>query len=159
MTTDGEVFDQTALAAAHPTIQLPAIARLTNLENGREVTVRLNDRGSGDPHRLVEITRRTAHLLDMPPDGVARVRLHVLPDESHAAAEALSGRAIPGHDRRPARRGGGRGTAAARPASARATARILPVATVAAAGPRPSRRAADAAARDGHPDARLGPAS
>ena len=67
LTTDGEVFDQTALAAAHPTVQLPAIARLTNLENGREVTVRLNDRGSGDPRRLIEVTRRTALLLDIPP--------------------------------------------------------------------------------------------
>ena len=91
LTTDGEVFDQTVLAAGHPTIQLPAIARLTNLENGREVTVRLNDRGSGDPRRLVEVTRRTALLLAMPADGVARVRLQVLPNESHAAADALPG--------------------------------------------------------------------
>jgi rare lipoprotein A len=91
LTTDGEVFDQTALAAADPTIQLPAIARLTNLETGREVTVRLNDQGSGDPHRLVEVTRRTAELLGMPPNGVARVRLRVLPNESHAAADALPG--------------------------------------------------------------------
>src|ERR1700691_651822 len=91
LTTDGELFDQTALAAAHPTVQLPAIARLTNLENGREVTVRINDRGSGDPHRLVEVTRRTATLLDMPPSGIARVRLQVLPNESHAAAEAVPG--------------------------------------------------------------------
>lgn len=91
LTTDGEVFDQTALAGGHSTVQLPAIARLTNLENGRAVTLRLNDRGSGDPHRLVEITRRTAALLGMAPDGVARVRLLVLPNESHAAADALPG--------------------------------------------------------------------
>lgn len=91
LTTDGEVFDQTALAAGHPTIQLPAIARLTNLENGREVTVRLNDRGAGDPRRLVEITSRTAVLLAVAPSGVARVRLRVLPNESHAAADALAG--------------------------------------------------------------------
>jgi rare lipoprotein A len=91
LTTDGEVFDQAALAAAHPTIQLPAIAALTNLENGRQVTVRLNDRGSGDPRRLVEVTRRTALLLGMPADGVAQVRLRILPNESHAAADALPG--------------------------------------------------------------------
>jgi rare lipoprotein A len=91
LTTDGEVFDQTILAAGNPTIQLPAIARLTNLENGREVTIRLNDRGSGDPRRLVEITRRTAHLLGMAADGVAQVRLRILPNESHAAADALPG--------------------------------------------------------------------
>ncbi|MFL5281669.1 MAG: RlpA-like double-psi beta-barrel domain-containing protein [Rhodopila sp.] len=91
LTTNGEVLDQTALAAAHPSLQLPAIARLTNLENGLETTVRINDRGTGDPHRLVEITRRTAQLLGIQPDGVARVRLRVLAAESHAAAEALPG--------------------------------------------------------------------
>jgi rare lipoprotein A len=91
LTSDGEAFDQTALAAAHPTIQLPAIARITNLETGLQTTVRVNDRGTGDPHRLVQITRRTATLLGIPPDGVARVRLTVLPVESHAAAEALPG--------------------------------------------------------------------
>ncbi len=91
LTSDGEVFDQTALAAAHPTLQLPAIARLTNLENGLQVTVRLNDRGSGDPHRLVEITRRTATLLGVQGDAVARMRLQVLPAESQATADALPG--------------------------------------------------------------------
>ncbi len=91
LTTDGETFDQAALAGAHPTLQLPAIARLTNLENGRQVTVRLNDRGAGDPHRLLQITRRAATLLGMTGDAVARVRLQVLPGESRAAAEALPG--------------------------------------------------------------------
>jgi rare lipoprotein A len=91
LTTDGEVFDQTALAAAHPTLQLPAIARLTDLENGRQVTVRINDRGSGDPRRLVEITKRTAFLLAVPAGSVAQVRLQVLPNESHAAADAMPG--------------------------------------------------------------------
>jgi rare lipoprotein A len=91
LTSDGEVFAQTVLAAAHPTSQLPAIARVTNLDNGREITVRLNDRGSGDPRRLVEITRRAAELLDMPTNGATRVRLRILPNESHAAADALPG--------------------------------------------------------------------
>jgi rare lipoprotein A len=91
LTTNGEVFDQTALAAAHPTLQLPVIARLTNLENGREIIVRLNDRGSGNPGRLVEVTRRTATLLGFPPSGVARVHLRLLPNESHAAADAVPG--------------------------------------------------------------------
>jgi rare lipoprotein A len=91
LTSDGELFDQTALAAAHPTLQLPAIARLTNLENGLQVTVRVNDRGSGNPHRVVEITKRTAVLLGVNDDAVARVRLQVLPNESRAAADALPG--------------------------------------------------------------------
>jgi rare lipoprotein A len=91
LTADGEAFDQTALAAAHPTLQLPAIAQLTDLDTGRQVTVRINDRGPASPHRLIEVTSRTAQLLGFPESGVARVRLQVLPAESHAAADALPG--------------------------------------------------------------------
>ena len=91
LTTDGEVFDQALLAGGHATLQLPAIAHVTNLENGRQVTVRINDRGTGDPRRLLEVTRRTAFLLDMSQDGVTRVRMQVLPTESHAVADALPG--------------------------------------------------------------------
>jgi rare lipoprotein A len=90
-TTDGELFDQAAMAAAHQTLQLPAIAQLTNLENGRQVLVRINDRGPATPHRLIELTRRTATLLGIPFDGVARVQLEVLPKESQAAVEAVPG--------------------------------------------------------------------
>ncbi len=69
LTTDGEVFGQGALAAAHPTLQLPAIARLTDLETGRSVLVRINDRGTPTPRRLVQVTKRIASLLGMPADG------------------------------------------------------------------------------------------
>jgi rare lipoprotein A len=92
LTADGELFDQTALAAAHQTLQLPAIARLTNLANGLQVLVRINDRGPTTPHRLIEVTRRTATLLRFPTASAARVRLEVLPMESYAAAEEVPGR-------------------------------------------------------------------
>ena len=91
LTADGEAFDQTALAAAHQTLQLPSIARLTDLETGRQVLVRINDRGPATPHRMLEVTRRTATLLGMQPGGVARVRLEVLPVESHAAVDSVPG--------------------------------------------------------------------
>ncbi len=91
LTTDGEVFSQEALAAAHPTLQLPAIARLTNLQTGRSLLVRINDRGSPSPGRLVQVTRRVATLLGMPRDGVAQVRLKVLPAQSAAAEDQVSG--------------------------------------------------------------------
>jgi rare lipoprotein A len=90
-TGDGELFDQDAMAAANPTLQLPAIARLTNLETGRSVVVRINDRGTGNPARLIEVTKRVAALLQIPPNGVAQVRLQLLPVESHAAADGLPG--------------------------------------------------------------------
>ena len=91
LTTDGETFDQSALAAAHQTLQLPSIARLTNLENGLQVVVRINDRGPATPHRMIEVTRRVATLLRFGSDDAVRVRLEVLPAESHAAADELPG--------------------------------------------------------------------
>lgn len=91
LTTDGEVFSADAMAAAHPTLQLPAIARITNLDTGRQVVVRVNDRGTGSPARVIEVTARVAHLLGFPADGVAPVRVQVLSDESQRAADAMGG--------------------------------------------------------------------
>ena len=90
LTADGEVFDQTILAAAHQTLQLPVIAQITDLENGRQITVRINDRGPATPHRLIEVTRRVATLLGFPSDGVARVRVDVLPHASQEAVDAMA---------------------------------------------------------------------
>jgi rare lipoprotein A len=91
LTTDGEVFGQEALAAAHPTVQLPAIAQLTDLETGRSVLLRINDRGTPTPRRLVQVTKRVAALLGMPADGVAQVQLTVLPGPSEAAEQRVEG--------------------------------------------------------------------
>ncbi len=92
LTSDGEGFDQSVVMAGHPTMQLPAVARLTNLENGRSILVRINDRGTGNPARLIDVTRRTATLLGMAAEGATRIRLKVLPEESHAAIDELPGR-------------------------------------------------------------------
>lgn len=91
LTADGEAFDQSALAAGHQTVQLPSIARVTNLENGRQVVVRINDRGPATPHRVLEVTRRTANLLGFPADDAERVRVEVLADQSQAAVDAVPG--------------------------------------------------------------------
>jgi rare lipoprotein A len=90
LTADGEVFDDAALAAAHQTVQLPAIARVTNLENGRQITVRVNDRGPPAANRLIAVTGRAAALLAM--TGPVRVRVEFLPAESHQVVDALGGR-------------------------------------------------------------------
>jgi rare lipoprotein A len=89
LTADGEAFDGTALAAAHPTLQLPALARITNLENGRQVLVRLNDRGPADPARLIAVTRRTATLLAAANPAAFRVRVQVQEAESRSMAGGL----------------------------------------------------------------------
>lgn len=89
LTADGEVFDDSALAAEHPTLQLPAIARITNLENGRQVVVRINDRGPASPDRIVGVTHRTAELLAAADPSAIRVRVQVLEGESRQAVADL----------------------------------------------------------------------
>ena len=91
LTTDGETFDQTAMAAANQTLPLPAIALVTNLETGRQLKLRINDRGPATPKRMLAVTRRVAQLLGFPPSGVAQVRLEVLEGDSQAAQNALPG--------------------------------------------------------------------
>lgn len=76
LTANGEASDQNALAASHPTLQLPAILRVTNLENGRQILVRLNDRGPANPARLIALSRHAAEVLQMTHDGV-RVRVQM----------------------------------------------------------------------------------
>jgi rare lipoprotein A len=88
-TADGEMFDATALAAAHQTLQLPAIARVTNLENGRQVLLRLNDRGPANPARLVALTRHAADLLGAT-DGT-QVRVQLDEGMTRALADQLGG--------------------------------------------------------------------
>lgn len=91
LTSNGERYDPSAMAASHPTLQLPAIARLTNLENGLSVVVRINDRGTGNPRRLVEFTPRVATLLRVAPGAAVQMRLTVLPQESRDAVAAMAG--------------------------------------------------------------------
>jgi rare lipoprotein A len=95
LTADGELFSQSALAAGQPTLQLPSIAQLTNLENGRSVLVRINDRGTPTPGRLVQVTRRTAELLGMERNAATQVRLTVLPAPTEAAEEQVGGMPMP----------------------------------------------------------------
>jgi len=90
LTADGELFDNGALAAAHPTLQLPAIARITNLENGRQVMVRINDRTPTSPERIIAITRRTGELLAAADPGAMRVRVQVVEGESRQALADLT---------------------------------------------------------------------
>ncbi len=84
LTADGEAFDSMAMAAAHPTLQLPAIARITNLETGLQVLVRINDRGPANPARLIGLTRTAARRLGIPSGGIARVRVQVEDGPSQA---------------------------------------------------------------------------
>lgn len=78
MTSNGEWFDQDYLSAAHPTLPLPSYARVTNLENGRNLVVRVNDRGPFVADRIIDLSKKSADVLDIRRKGTARVRVQYL---------------------------------------------------------------------------------
>ncbi|ASY62954.1 Rare lipoprotein A precursor [Sinorhizobium sojae CCBAU 05684] len=75
LTANGEVYDKYHLSAAHPTFPLPSYARVTNLENGTSVIVRVNDRGPYEYGRIIDVSSKTADLLDIKRKGSAKVRV------------------------------------------------------------------------------------
>ena len=77
-TAIGERFDMNEVSAAHPTLPLPSRARVTNLENGRVLVVRVNDRGPFINGRLIDLSRRAAQLLGFHRKGLTRVRVQYL---------------------------------------------------------------------------------
>ncbi len=91
LTADGEAFDPTAMAAAHATLQLPAIIGVTNLETGRQVRLRLNDRGPDHAGRVLGLTRRAADLLGVPASAPAQIRFEVESGPSQALRDQLQG--------------------------------------------------------------------
>lgn len=79
-TASGEKFDQHKLTAAHPTLPLGTEAVVTNLENGRQVEVKINDRGPYAKDRAIDLSAKAAAKLGMKDKGVAQVKIEVKPD-------------------------------------------------------------------------------
>lgn len=94
-TANGEVYDMEALTAAHRTLQMPSVVRVTNLDNGRSVVVRINDRGPFARDRIIDMSRRAAEELGFQQRGTANVRVEVLPEESRMVAELARSGADP----------------------------------------------------------------
>jgi rare lipoprotein A len=74
-TSNGEWFDMNMLTAAHPTLPLPSYARVTNLETGKAIVVRINDRGPFVGTRIIDLSKRSAAALDFKNKGKATVRV------------------------------------------------------------------------------------
>lgn len=74
-TANGEIFDKSALTAAHPTLPLPSYAYVTNLRNGRTVLVRVNDRGPYVAGRIIDLSHASARALGYDGQGHAPVRV------------------------------------------------------------------------------------
>jgi rare lipoprotein A len=105
----GEAFDENAMTAAHPTLPIPSLVRVTNMDNGRTVIVRLNDRGPFVDDRIIDLSRAAAGALDMHGPGTARVRVQyvgpapatpnaaptVAPMAAQQPAQAIASRQLP----------------------------------------------------------------
>ena len=85
-TANGEIFDMNMLSAAHKTLPLPCVARVTNLQNGRSLVLRINDRGPFVNDRILDVSRKAAQLLGFKDQGTTKVRVEVLPEESMTVA-------------------------------------------------------------------------
>jgi len=77
-TANGETYDMHALSAAHKTLPLPTLVRVTNLDNGRSVVVRVNDRGPFVKERLIDLSYAAAKQLAYADRGTAHVRVQTL---------------------------------------------------------------------------------
>ena len=82
-TANGEYFNKNQLSAAHNTLPLPSVAKVTNLENGRSVNVIINDRGPFSNNRIIDLSEKAASELGMKARGLATVRVQFLPKESN----------------------------------------------------------------------------
>lgn len=85
-TANGEVFNMYAMTAAHRVLPLPSVVRVTNLENGRRVIVRINDRGPYARERIIDLSLAAAEKAGFRRKGVTRVRVELLPELSRKVA-------------------------------------------------------------------------
>jgi rare lipoprotein A len=112
-TANGETYDQDDLTAAHRTLPMPSWVKVENLDNGRVLTLRINDRGPFARGRILDLSRKSAQLLGVDRAGTARVRLtRVYPAGRDALppvvlASASPPAPAPGAVVRPSARGGG----------------------------------------------------
>jgi rare lipoprotein A len=91
-TASGELYDQNATSAAHPTLPLPSIVRVTNLANGKEVVARVNDRGPFAHNRIIDLSKGAARQIGLDISGTAKVRVQLLTRESEVIKQvALQG--------------------------------------------------------------------
>jgi len=88
ITANGELYDMNEVTAAHRTLPMPSLVRVTNLDNGRTIVVRVNDRGPYARGRILDMSRRGAQLLGYEKTGTAKVRVQILARESMILAAA-----------------------------------------------------------------------
>ncbi len=127
LTANGEAWDAARPMAAHRTLQLPAVLRVTNLETGREMLVRVNDRGPERMGRILGLSPRAAALLGVPAGGAAQVRIAVDAELSRRLANRVAGRQVEALPVEAAPRAAVASESLAPPPGARAAGAAVPV--------------------------------
>jgi rare lipoprotein A len=94
-TSTGERYDMYAMTAAHKSLPLPAYVRVTNLQNGRSVVVRVNDRGPFVGNRIIDLSYSAAARLDMLRNGTAMVDIRAIDTSTPSPAIAAAAPATP----------------------------------------------------------------
>ena len=90
-TANGEVFDQNKISAAHKTLPMPSIVKVTNLDNGKVLeNIRVNDRGPFAGNRIIDLSKKAAQELGFVNSGVAKVRVEIMENESRIYASKSS---------------------------------------------------------------------
>jgi rare lipoprotein A len=95
LTSNGEVYDMFQLSAAHTTLPIPSYIRVTNLDNGRSVIARVNDRGPFHPGRVVDMSYAGAVLLGYAKGGTARVRVEAIAPGAGVLSSAAPATPVP----------------------------------------------------------------
>lgn len=89
-TANGERFDQSDMTAAHATLPMPSMVRVTNLRNGKSTIVRINDRGPFVGNRIIDLSEGAAKKIGLKQAGVGQVRVQYLPEDTERYIAGLS---------------------------------------------------------------------
>lgn len=96
-TSSGELYDMYKITAAHPTLPIPSYARVTNLENGKQIIVRINDRGPFHSSRIIDLSYTAALKLAYLGKGSSQIEVErLLPDDIERMAENRKNQSYPG---------------------------------------------------------------
>lgn len=88
-TANGEIYNMGSMTAAHRTLPLPSIIKVTNLDNDKSVIVRVNDRGPFAKSRVIDLSQKAAEILEYKHKGTARVKIELMRDETDEFLESL----------------------------------------------------------------------
>jgi rare lipoprotein A len=81
-TANGEIFNPNDFTAAHPSLPMPSVVEVTNLDTGKKINVRVNDRGPFHSKRIIDVSKAAARELGMLQNGTANVSVRLLPRET-----------------------------------------------------------------------------